>query len=564
MAKTKQAIGMRTGARILVDQLRIHGVDTIFCVPGESYLAVLDALYDEKSIDLVTCRQEGGAAMAADAYGKMTGRPGICMVTRGPGATNASSGLHVARQDSTPLILFIGQVARGMMEREAFQEIDYRRMLGQVAKWVAEIDDPSRIPEFLSRAFHVATSGRPGPVVLSLPEDMQVEEAQVADVKPYQILESWPGDAPLASMHRELAAAKRPLMLLGGSIWDAKAAKHIQAFAAANQLPVACVFRRQDHFNNAHRCYVGDVGIGINPKLAQRVKDADLLLVVGARLGEVTTSGYKLLDIPTPRQRLIHVYPEPDEIGRVYRPDLGIASSPREFVYALADIAPVKNPVWVDWMKQARSDYLTNIKPPLNTPGKLQMGAVMSWLEENTPADAIFTNGAGNFSTWLHRFHQYRMFGTQLAPTSGSMGYGFPAAMAAKIVHPERMVICFAGDGDFLMTGQELATAVARKLNVIVLLLNNGIYGTIRMHQENHFPGRVIGTDLHNPDFVALARAYGGFGEIVERTKDFAGAFKRAQTFDGPAILEMRVDPEAITPRFSLSELRANALAKKA
>jgi acetolactate synthase I/II/III large subunit len=463
-------------------------------------------------------------------------------------------------QDSTPLILFIGQIARGTVEREAFQEIDYRRMFGQLAKWVAEIDDPRRIPEFLSRAFHTATSGRPGPVVLALPEDMLTEVVEVADAQPYHRVETWPGEVPMARLAELLAAAKRPFLLLGGSAWDAEAVAAIERFATANALPVGCAFRRQDRFDNTHPCYAGDVGIGINPKLAQRIKDSDLLIAVGPRLGEMTTGGYALLDIPTPKQPLVHVHADPEELGRVYQAVLPINATPRAFARAAAALKPVENPVWAAATAAAHQDYLAARRPP-RSPGDIQLGEIMLWLDEHLPADAIFTNGAGNFATWVHRFHQYRRFGSQLAPTSGSMGYGFPAAVAAKIVHPDRAVICVAGDGDFLMTGQELATAVHRRLGVIVLLVNNGMYGTIRMHQERHHPGRVIGTDLHNPDFAALARAYGAYGEVVERTADFPAAFERARAAGLPAILELRIDPEALTIRQSLSDIRAAALA---
>ncbi len=552
----------RTGARILVDQLKLHGAELVFCVPGESYLAVLDALYDTPEIRLVTCRQEGGAAMMADAYGKLTGRPGLCMVTRGPGATNASAGLHVAMQDSTPLILFIGQVARDTMEREAFQEVDYRRMLGQFAKWVAEIDDPRRIPEFVSRAFHVATSGRPGPVVLALPEDMLTETAAVADAQPYQRVETWPGAAAMAALRERLAAAKRPFLLLGGSAWDAAAVAAIERFAAANKLPVGCAFRRQDRFDNAHPCYAGDVGIGLNPQLAERIKAADLLIAVGPRLGEMTTGGYTLLDIPTPRPRLVHVHPDPDELGRVYRPDLAIPASPRAFARLAAELAPIADPPWAAATEAAHAEYLAWRRPP-RAPGDLQLGELLLWLDTQLPEDAIVTNGAGNFATWVHRFHQYRRFGTQLAPTSGSMGYGLPAAVAAKITCPERAVVCVSGDGDFLMTGQELATAVQQRLGIVVLVVNNGMYGTIRMHQERHYPGRVVGTDLCNPDFAALARAYGAHGEVVARTEEFAAAFARARAAGGPALIELRLDPEALTIRHSLTQIRAQALQER-
>jgi acetolactate synthase I/II/III large subunit len=553
---------LRTGGRILVDQLKIHGADTVFCVPGESYLAVLDALYDANAIRLVACRQEGGAAMMAEAQGKLTGRPGICMVTRGPGATNASAGLHIAKQDSTPLILFIGQVARDTQEREAFQEVDYRRMLGPLAKWVAQIDDARRIPEFVSRAFHVATSGRPGPVALALPEDMLTDDVETADAQPYVPVETWPGTAPMAAFRAALAAAKRPFLLLGGSAWDGEAVARIQDFAAANKLPVGCVFRRQDRFDNTHPCYAGDVGLGVNPKLAERVKASDLLIALGPRLGEATTGGYTLLAIPTPKQRLVHIHPDPEELGRVYQPALAINATPRAFAHAAAALAPLSDPPWAAATAAAHEDYLAWRKAP-PSPGAVQLGEIMLWLDQELPADAIVTNGAGNFATWVHRFHQYRRFGTQLAPTSGSMGYGFPAALAAKLRHPDRVVLCVAGDGDFLMTGQELATAVQQRLGVIVLLVNNNMYGTIRAHQERHYPDRVIGTALHNPDFAALARAYGAEGAVVEHTADFAPAFERARAASGPFIIELRVDPEALTIRQSLSEIRAQALASR-
>lgn len=553
----------RTGGRILVDQLRIHGADTVFCVPGESYLAVLDALHDARSIRLVTCRQEGGAAMMAEAHGKLTGRPGLCMVTRGPGATNASAGLHVAMQDATPMILFIGQVARDQMEREAFQEIDYRRMLGQVSKWVAEVEDAVRLPEFISRAFRVATSGRPGPVAIALPEDMLSEVVEgVADAEPYVPLESWPGPLQLAELRQLLATAERPFLLLGGSPWDAEAVAAVQRFAEANRLPVGTSFRRADRFDNSHECYAGDVGIGPNPKLVERLKATDLLIVAGARLTEMTTGGYTLFDIPTPRQKLVHIHPDPEELGRVYRPTLAINATPREFAKALARLEPIEAPVWADAPAVAHAEYLAWQKCPPNA-GLVQMGEIMAWLEASMPPETIYTNGAGNYAIWLHRFHQYRRLGTQLAPTSGSMGYGFPAAVAAAITRPDVPVVCIAGDGDFLMTGQELATAVANRAKLVAVIVNNGIYGTIRMHQENHYPGRVIGTDLHNPDFAVYARAFGAYGEVVEKTEDFAPAFTRARDFEGPAIIELRVDPEAITPRATLSGLRSAAMARK-
>jgi acetolactate synthase-1/2/3 large subunit len=552
----------RSGGQILVDQLRIHGVDLAFGVPGESYLAVLDALHDVNSIRYVTCRQEGGAAMMADAYGKLTGRPGICMVTRGPGATNASAGVHVAFQDSTPLILLIGQVARDAVEREGFQEIDYRRMYGQMAKWVAEIDDAARIPEFISRAFYTAMSGRPGPVVLALPEDMLTSLATVADAEPFQAVHSEPGAAALTELRAMLEQAKQPLAIVGGGGWSAQACADLQRFVENFDLPVGNSFRCQDLFDNNHDGYAGDVAIGINPKLAQRVRDADVLLVLGARLGEMTTSGYSLVDIPTPRQKLIHVYAGPDELGRVYQPSLGIVASMRGMTAALAQLPPPAATPWSAWRQAARQDYLDWTKPTEN-PGPVQMAQVIASLRDSLPADAILTNGAGNYATWVHRFYRHRRFRTQLAPTSGSMGYGLPAAVAAKLVHPERTVIAFAGDGCLQMTMQEFGTACQHNANIILIVVNNGMYGTIRMHQEREYPARVSGTELRNPDFVAWAKSYGAPGWKVERTEDFAAALAQARQARMPALIEIRLDPEAINPRTTLSAIRQAAQAKK-
>ncbi|MGV3570110.1 MAG: thiamine pyrophosphate-binding protein [Ramlibacter sp.] len=553
----------RSAATLLVDQLKIHGVDHVFCVPGESYLAVLDALHDADGIRVVTCRHEGAAAMMADAHGKLSGRPGICMVTRGPGATNGSAGLHVAMQDATPMIMFIGQVARPMMEREAFQEVDYRRAFGQFAKWVAEVDDPRRIPELVSRAFHTATSGRPGPVVLALPEDMLDEMVAVTDARPWQPVQPAPGAPALEELAGRLEGAQRPLLLLGGGGWDAQAAADMQAFAQRLGVPVAAVFRRQDRFDNRHPCYPGDVGIGINPKLAARVRSADLLVAIGARLGEMTTGGYTLIDLPVPQQALVHVHADPEELGRVYAPTQAIVAGPRAMAAALAGLQVRPNAAWAAWTAAARDDYLGWLEAP-RSPGKLQMGEVMKWLDANLPEDAIVTNGAGNFATWVHRFYRYKGFGTQLAPTSGSMGYGLPAAIAAKIVHPGRTVVCVAGDGDFMMTSQELATAVQHDAPVILLIVNNGMYGTIRMHQERHYPGRVVATDLWNPDFLTLAAAYGAHAERIEQAQEFPAAFERARASGRLAVIDLRIDPEALTIRQSLSDIRAAALAAKA
>jgi acetolactate synthase I/II/III large subunit len=554
---------IRTGGESLAAQLRLHGAGPIFGVPGESYLALLDALYaDSGTTPFIACRQEGGAAMMAEAYGKLTGRPGICMVTRGPGATNASAGVHIAKQDSTPMILFIGQVARGFLDREAFQEIDFKQMYGPLAKWVAQIDDAARIPEYVSRAFHLAVSGRPGPVVLALPEDMLEEEAAAQDPEPYKRPAPSPAAEDMAAFRALLAGAKRPLAILGGGGWDVGTVERIEAFAVASGLPVAVSFRRQDYFNNELPCYAGDAGVGMNPKLAQRVKDADLLLLIGARLGEMPSASYTLLDIPRPKQKLIHVHPDPSELGRIYQADLPILAAPRALGAALEKLPPVDGSAWSAWRQDARKAYEA-WQEPVQIPGPLQMAGVMEWLRKTLPDDAIITNGAGNFAVWVHRFFRFRRFGTQLAPTSGSMGYGVPAAIAAKLVHPDRAVIAFAGDGCFLMTGQEFATAVQYGAPAIFIVVNNGMYGTIRMHQERHYPGRVIGTSLVNPDFAAYARAFGGFGAAVERTEGFPAAFEAARASGLPSILELRLDPEAITPRQSISEIRAEALSKR-
>jgi acetolactate synthase-1/2/3 large subunit len=552
----------RSGAQILVDALKIHGVDMAFGVPGESYLAVLDSLYDARDqIKFIICRQEGGAANMADAYGKLTGRPGICFVTRGPGATNASLGIHTAHQDSTPVILFIGQVGNDVVEREAFQEIDYRRMYGPMAKWVAQIDRADRVPEYISHAFHTAVSGRPGPVVLALPEDMQTDTATVPDTGRYQRVAAHPGGEDMRKLRDMLAKAQRPLLIVGGGGWSREACEDMRAFAAAYNLPVGCSFRCQDLIDNADPHYVGDVAVGLNPKLAERIKACDVLLVVGARLGEWTTVNYTLFDIPRPKQKFIHVHAGAEELGRVYQGDLLINSGMPEFASAARALEPIK-PAWDEWTRTARAD-LEAWQQPVQVPGKVNMSEVIHFLRKRLPHDAIITNGAGNFAIWPHRFYRYGPFRTQLAPTSGAMGYGVPSGVAAKLVHPQRTVVAFAGDGDFLMTGQELATAAQYDAKVLFIVVNNGMYGTIRMHQEREFPGRVSGTELKNPDFAALARAYGLHGEIVETTADFEGAFERAQKAPASALIEVRIDPEAITPRTTLSAIRAEALKAK-
>jgi len=559
----------RTGGQLLVDALRVHGVDTAFGVPGESYLDVLDALHDSE-IRFVINRQEGGAAFMAEAYGKMTGKPGICFVTRGPGATNASIGVHTAFQDSTPMILFIGQVGNDFVDREAFQEIDYRRMYGQMAKWVAQIDRADRIPEYLARAFQVATSGRPGPVVLALPEDMLVASAEVADTRPYQPSHGAPSSAQLDQLRALLADSKRPIVLLGGGTWNAQACADLARFAEANHLPVGCTFRFQDLLDNAHPNYVGDVGIGINPTLAARVKDADLVIAIGPRLGEMTTGGYTLLESPVPRQRLVHIHPDPEELGSVYQAELMIASGMPQACAMLAAMAPVDSSAWQHSVAEARSELAAwQAQPALLKEGvPLDLWQVVQELMDHLPHDAIITNGAGNYASWAHRFYRYGGMRTQLAPTNGAMGYAVPAGVAAKIVWPERAVVTFAGDGEFMMTGQELATAVQYGAGVVILVFNNNMFGTIRMHQERTYPGRVSGTGLHNPDFAALARAYGGHGEIVDQTADFAPALRRAlehaEQHKLPAVIELRYDGNLITPNATLETIRKQAEAAKA
>ena len=549
----------RTGGRLIVDALRVHGVDLVFGIPGESFLPTLDAMYDVPGeIQFVSCRHEGGAAFMADAYGKLTGRPGICFVTRGPGATNASIGLHTAFQDSTPLILFIGQVGGEVAEREAFQEMDYRRMYGQMAKWVAQIDRPARVPEMVSRAFHLAVSGRPGPVVLALPEDMQTGTAAVADTGRYRRAAAHPGAADMQRLRELLAQAERPFVILGGSGWSAQACDDIRAFVEANALPVGCSYRCQDLLDNRLPNYAGDVAVGLNPALEKRIRECDLLLAIGPRLGEWTTVHYTLVGIPRPRQKLVHVHSGVEELGRVYQGDLLINAGMPEFAEAARQLAPVKGP-WAGTVQAARAEYEA-WQRPVAVPGNVNPGEIVAWLNDRLPPETIVTCGAGTYISWVHRFYRYAGFRTQLGPTSGAMGYGVPSAVAAKLVHPERPVVSFSGDGCFLMNGQELATAKRYGARVIFIVINNGIYGTIRMNQEQRYPGRVIATDLSNPDFAALARTYGLHGEAVEKTADFEAAFERAWRAETAALIELRVDPDAISPRGTLSAIRAAAL----
>ncbi len=545
----------RTGGQALVDALKVHGVSHAFCVPGESYLAVLDALYDAREqIDLIVCRQEGGAANMAEAFGKLTGRPGICFVTRGPGATNASIGVHTAFQDSTPMILFIGQAGQSMLDREAFQEVDFRAMFTPLAKWAAEIRDASRIPEYVARAFHVATSGRPGPVVLSLPEDVLSGMCSSPDTKPYAQTLAHPAAADIETLLAKLAKAGRPVVMAGGPGWTAQAIADLKRFAEAFDLPVCTSFRHKDRLDNTHPNFIGDFGIGADPALVRRVEESDLLLVIGSRLGEMTTNGYTRLAVPNPKLALVHVHPSADELGRVYQADLAIVANVAPFLAAMAAAKPAAI-AWKDWRKDARTSYESWIKP-VAAPGAVNPSELWASLNAKLPADAILTNGAGNYAAWLHRFYLYRGYPTLLGPTSGAMGYGLPAAVAAKIVHPERVVVCAAGDGCFLMNGQELATAVQYGAAIIVLVFDNAMYGTIRMHQEREYPGRVWGTDLKNPDFAALARSYGALGFTVNTMAEFAPAFDEALASGKPSLLHIKIDPEAISPTTTITKLR--------
>jgi len=545
----QSANATRSGGRILVDALRIHGVDRLFCVPGESYLDVLDALYDTPQIATIVAKHEGAAANMAEADGKLTGRPGICFVTRGPGASHASIGVHTAYHDSTPMILFIGQVQRDVRGREAFQEVEFRQMFAPLAKWVAEVESADRIPEYVLRAFQVATSGRPGPVVLSLPEDVLGEQSAACDTRPYQAAQAAPQDRDLAAVRDELKNASKPLLIVGGSSWSDAGCAALTRFAEVNALPVLASFRRQDLIDNRHACYAGHLSLGLPPFLQQRVKTADLIIALGSRLGDVTTMTYSVLKPPRIAARLVHVHPDANELNRVYQADLPIVAAPSAAAVRLAEIPPVESPRWREWTSDARREYEKFVAIPEKGPRKgVDMAVVIRHLAAQLPDNAIVANGAGNFTVWVHRFFTYKAPHTELAPTSGAMGYGFPAAIAAALRYPDRLTLCVAGDGDFLMYPQELATAAQYGARLLVLIVNNGMYGTIRMHQERRFPGRVSATDLSSPDFVRLAESFGAYAERVETTEAFAPALERALAAHGSSVLELRVDPNQITP----------------
>ena len=550
-------INARTGGQVLIKALASNHVDRIFCIPGESYLAALDALYDEPSIHLTICRNEGGASYMAEAHGKLTNQPGICFVTRGPGATNASCGLHVAMQDSTPMILLIGQVARKDIDREAFQEIDYRRMFSQVSKWTAQIDDANRIPEYLNRAFATATSGRPGPVVLALPEDMLTDLTEVADAKPWRPVQPHPGPDDMTQLISILEDSKRPLIIVGGSGWSEQTRLQLESFGLDSKISLANSFRCQDYISHDHPNYVGDIGLGINPVLKKQVQESDTLIVIGARLGELTTGGFELLDIPNPVQNLVHIHPGAEELGHIYQPDLAIHANTCTFIQALSNIRTdfTNQQMWETETLKGRQSFL-DWTENVQAKGLVQMSEIIKTVGEQTAPDSIICNGAGNYTSWIHRFYHFTQYRTQLAPTSGTMGYGLPAAVAAKLRYPERTVIAFAGDGCFMMNGQELATACQFGANIIVIVVNNGIYATIRMHQERNYPTRVVGTDMVNPDFCALAKAYGAHSELVTTTESFADAFERAKQANCPALIEIQIDPDLLTPSITLEQLQ--------
>ncbi|MDF3384056.1 MULTISPECIES: thiamine pyrophosphate-binding protein [Sulfitobacter] len=559
----KTSLKARTGGQVLVDQLLIHGADTAYCVPGESYLEVLDALHDvQDRFNLINARHEAGAANMAETYGKLTGKPGICMVTRGPGACHAAIGVHIAQQDSTPMILLVGQIARDTTDREAFQEVDYRAMFGPIAKWATQIDDPARVPEYMARAFRVATSGRPGPVVISLPEDMLTEVVSVADARPYTATHAGLSPDSLDMLKTEIAQAERPLLLLGGSGWSDESAAAITRFAEANKIPVTTSFRRQDIVNNLSPVYAGDFGTSTAPSLYAHQREADLLIVIGARLGEMTTKTYTTMQSPNPETRLVHLYPEADEIGRVYSPDLGIAAAPVAVAAALDGVDLGRAEAWGDWCDKMHADYLTDTEAPNGGEWDLDMGVALAQLRDELPDDVVVTLDAGNHTGWAQRFLRFGRPGRIVGSTCGAMGYSVPAAVAASIADPERLTLSFVGDGGFMMSGNELATAAQYGGRPIVLLFNNGIYGTIRMHQERDHPERISGTTLQNQDFVKMAEGLGAHAERVTKTEDFAAAFTRARESGRPALIELVTDPEQISTRTTISKLRAAAQKK--
>jgi acetolactate synthase-1/2/3 large subunit len=550
-------MALRHGGHILVDQLKVNGIKRVFSVPGESFLAALDGLYNS-GIENIVCRQEGGAAMMAEADAKITSSPGVVFVTRGPGATNASSGVHIAMQDSTPLIVFVGQVPLAHRDREAFQEIDYERFFSPIAKWVAEVKDLKRLPEYISRAFQVSQGGRPGPVIISLPEDILSGVCEVPDRPRVVLGQQFTSDSEVKKIEKAIIKAERPLVIAGGTGWSKEAVKNLGVFVKNFNLPVATTFRRQHLMDNRHDCYIGDLGTGMNPALAKTVKESDLIIAIGTRLGEIATGGYELIDPKKPEQKIIHIHKDPNELGHVYQPTLSVLSSTENILNQFIDLPKLVNPEWSARTNEVRNNYLNWITPK-ETPGPVKLEKIIEWLSNNLPEDSIVTNGAGNYAAFLHRYFVFKEYPTAIGPTSGSMGYGFPASIAAKLRFPDKTVICMAGDGCFQMTLNEMSTAAHNKLAIIVIVVNNGKYATIRMHQEKHYPGRVSGTEIHNPDFAALAKAYGGFGVKVQKTEDFVAAYDQAVASGLLSVIELKIDDEVLSTSQTVSEVRNNS-----
>jgi len=549
-------MALRHGGHILVDQLKVNGVERVFSVPGESFLAALDGLYNS-GIENIVCRHEGGAAMMAEADAKITHSPGVVFVTRGPGATNASSGIHVAMQDSTPLIVFVGQVPLEHRDREAFQEIDYERFFSPIAKWVAEVKDLKRLPEYVARAFQVSQAGRPGPVIISLPEDILSGICEVPDRPRVVLGQQFTSDSEIKKIENAIIKAKRPLVIVGGTGWGKGVVKNLGVFVKNFNLPVATTFRRQHLIDNRHDCYIGDLGTGMNPALAETVKGSDLIIAIGTRLGEIATGAYELIDPKKTEQEIIHIHTDPNEFCHVYQPRLAVLSSTENILEQLVGLSKLVNPEWSSQTSEGRQNYLNWITPK-ETPGPVKLEKIIKWLSNNLPEDSIVTNGAGNYAAFLHRYFAFKEYPTAIGPTSGSMGYGFPASIAAKLRFPDKTVICLAGDGCFQMTLNEMSTAAQNKLAIIVIVVNNGKYATIRMHQEKNYPGRVSGTELHNPDFAALAKAYGGFGIKVQKTEDFVAAYNEAVASGLLSVIELQIDDEVLSTSQTVSEVRYN------
>jgi acetolactate synthase I/II/III large subunit len=552
-----ESAGARSGGQILLDALRANGTDRVFSVPGESCLPFLEAMRVNPEVDLVVCRHEASASHMAEADGKLTGSPGILLVSRGPGAMHAAVGIHMAYQNSTPMIVLVGQVPREFRGREAFQEMNYTSIFADTTKWAVEITEARQIPEIVGRAFQMALSGRPGPVVIAIPEDVFDETCTESALAAFRPQSAAPSAESMAAVQDMLARAERPMVIVGGPGWTPQSARDVLTFAERFDLPVIAGFRHQTIVDNRHRCYGGHLAPGIDPKLKERIRNSDLLIVIGERLGEPSTQSFTLLDIPVPQMTMVHVHPSAEELGRIYRAALPVHCGVAAFSAAAAALMPPNHLPWSDWRSQVREDYLRFRSPPTpSDAAAVHLPTVVAQLRDALPDDAVVTNGAGNYTGWVHRFFEFRDFGTQFAPQGGSMGYGFPAALAAQLRHPDRTVVAFAGDGCFLMASPEMATAVQRRLPVIVIIVNNGMYGAIRAHQERAFPGRPVGTELHNPDFADFSRSFGGFGAVVSKTEEFLPALQQARASNGPAIIELRVDPEELSPGVTVAALR--------